>query len=197
MKDSIYIIKDTTINIINKSHTDSNLNFIFQNKQDDDSSIFTNLITIALALIAATIALYQVKLNIISSARINWIENLRATISEYCAEAEKITIILINMKDEGIDDDVDNSLEKWYPEYSASADRYHSLAVKLRLYLNIKEVNHLEIETNVNAITYILEKKSIAEIKKNEVENHLNSILNASRLIFKQEWDRSKHVFKK
>ena len=47
------------------------------------NSIIENSITIIIALIAGIIALYQVKSNIVSSTRINWIENLRLSISEY------------------------------------------------------------------------------------------------------------------
>jgi len=50
------------------------------------------IIPIIVALIAASIAILQVKMNIINSARIQWIENLRKQISTYITEVDNLHV---------------------------------------------------------------------------------------------------------
>lgn len=166
---------------------------------DDNTQLYTNLITIFLALIAALIALYQVKLNTISSARITWIENLRDSISNYTAEVTKCAIILENMSVEFKNKNVieiEEILKNDYEKYVESSYKSEILASKIKLYLNSNEKEHQKIEFLINKITNHIHEQEIKDIDRVKLQKYIEEIIKISKQIFKKEWKKSKQIFK-
>lgn len=165
--------------------------------QEEYSQLITNSVTIFIALIAGMIALYQVKSNIIASSRINWIENLRETISSYCMEIENCCLAKINLHDErkgktGLE--LEKVLDKFYQPYVESSREVDKLSKKALLYLNSKEDVHKKIEDLINQnINLVHDKKND---NRNEIQKNIIEIINLSKKVFKIEWEKSKKIFK-
>jgi hypothetical protein len=68
------------------------------------------IIPILVALIAAVITLWQIKLNNITSSRIKWIESMRLLVSDYCIEAIRLNELLniLNLKQKNNGRTLDN-----------------------------------------------------------------------------------------
>ncbi|MES2656064.1 MAG: hypothetical protein V4620_10775 [Bacteroidota bacterium] len=163
------------------------------------SQLITNIVTILIGLIAGIIALYQVKSNIISSARINWIENLRESISSYCSEVTNCATIIANMHNSckgKTGEDLDKTILEYYSIYYDSANKSYKLGTKVFLYLNSKEKNHKEIEDLIYEISDHLHNRPMAELNRDKLEKDLNEIVKISKTIFKKEWDKSKKIFR-
>ena len=199
---NIGIIKDTIINdsiILKDSIYTFNHNISLAGNSDD-SGLTNNVITISLALVAAVIALYQVKSNIISSARITWIENLRETISNYTVEVSKSATILKNIIDQCKDkeqSEVTRILDNEYPKYLASNTASEILAKKVFLYLNSQEKEHLEIEALIKKTSlHLSELPKTKELDRDEIEANIEQIIKISKGILKKEWNKSKRIFK-
>ena len=191
IKDSVILVTDT----ITKIQHVINLN----TAGDNSSQLVTNIVTILIGLIAGIIALYQVKSNIISSARISWIENLRDSISAYCVEVGNCAVILTNMFNETKGkplDEITKIISRHYPLYSESTNKSSRLGNKIVLYLNSDEINHKTIEELIDKISEHLHKKPLAELDKDQLEKNVNEIIKVSKIIFKTEWDKSKKVFR-
>jgi hypothetical protein len=164
----------------------------------------TNAITIFLGLIAGMIALYQVKLNIISNSRIKWIETLRETISEYCMEISNCNILKINLLDENKrlkknlerkESDNEILLDRYYIPYSESAKKAEKLHVKIMLYLNSENDYHRKMESLMIKNTTLIRKFEIDN--SNELDVNINEMILGSKEIFRIEWKKSKRVFKR
>jgi hypothetical protein len=174
------------INLIHSAEKDLNCN------SELFSSIIENTITIIIALIAGIIALYQVKSNIVSSSRINWIESLRLSISEYYDAVLSTALYIENHL---------KSLEKsekdiLYDKYVQSHSRYFINSNKIRMYLNPKETDHKNLEEIMDKIDICFEKENVRQIDQDIIEIELKKMVNISRKIFKDEWTKSKRVFK-
>lgn len=173
-------INDTvyhTISIIQKS-TDSNVS----------DKIVENSVTIFIALVAGLVALYQVKSNIVSSARIKWIEELRHEISQLYNDTLGTILYWTNFQKAKKDED--------YNRYDLAHSNFFILSNKIRMKLNFKEDNHLKLNTLLNEIELMLEPENIETTTQTDVEVKLKEIVDISRQIFKLEWDKSKKLFK-
>jgi len=169
------------------------------NENIENSQLLNNSFTIFLALIAGLIALYQVKSNIISSARINWIENLRNAISNYTVEISNCGLILTNFlsESEGKSEEEGKAILKiFYKKYEESANKSGVLANKILLYLNSNESEHLKIEKLIEKLDTHLHKKDISELNIDQIEADVTEIISISKGIFKKEWEKSKKLFK-
>ncbi len=191
------ILKDSIIlknNIYKFSHE-----IAFNGSNNDDTQITSNVITISLALIAALIALHQVKSNIISSARITWIENLRNSISEYTIGASNCIVLLKNMLskcDGKSKEEAFKIIENDYSIYFKEMKETDVLANKILLYLNSKEELHREIEELIKKISKNTHQANPKEIDSDEIEADIDKIIEKSKLIFSKEWTKSKKLFK-
>lgn len=171
-----------------------------QSKNGDDSQLTTNLITIGIALVAALLALYQVKSNVISSSRIQWIENLRESISAYCTEVIHCSTLAINFLDEVKEkNDVEAknaTLANFYPVYLESAIKSNLIGTKVLLYLNSKEKEHKRIEDIIGTISKRLHEDKVSELNTDEIDSLIREIISESKKIFKKEWSKSKKLWK-
>lgn len=163
--------------------------------------LVANSITILLALIAGFIALYQVKSNIISSSRIKWIDNLRIAISNYSTEIVNCAYIVINspLQLDYITDpkERESYAEESYNRYINSSNKADIFANQIKLYLNSKEEKHQKIEELINEIgIYIHNQEDVSKIEKEVVYEYVDEIIQLSKIIFKEEWEKSKKIFK-
>lgn len=152
-------------------------------------------IAIVLALLAGGLALFQIKANVISSARIKWIEDLRDTLSKlYPVSLDTVTsareyrIAKSSGKDaEAIRYDEANS--RYLSDFNA-------LSNKIKMLLNSSEPEHRQIEHVIDVIDKKLDKKNIDTVTAYEINDDLKLIVSLSKIIFKKEWDKSKRIFK-
>lgn len=164
----------------------------------DNNQIIPNLITILLAFIAAFIALFQVKSNVISSSRIKWIEDLRTTLSEYTAEVNLCTSIILNMRNESLKvskENRDKTIREFYPNYIESSRKIDSLGNKVLLHLNSDKLPHKIIEKNIAAIYDQLHKNMMVSLNQDLIEFEIAEIIKNAKIIFKTEWEKSKKIY--
>jgi len=175
----ILFIKDTISHIIT----------IIDKKEETSltEKILENSITVVLALTAGLVALYQVKSNIVSTARIKWIEETRQDISQLYNESLGTILYWTNFK-------LNNKPED-YNKYDISHSNFFILSNRIRMRLNIKEDRHLKLERILNDIEIMLDPDNIEKHKQEDIEIKLKEVVKLSREIFKIEWDKSKKIF--
>lgn len=160
-------------------------------------TLITNGVTIFIALLAGIVALHQVKLNVVSAARIKWIENLRETLSQYCTELEKGSLIKANYFDERkckTEPELDSILRKFYDPYKASSSEVFRLQSKIILYLNSKNQKHKEIERLLQQNSHLLHDFNGCHVVK--IRRNTEQIIRISKDIFEIEWEKSRKLFK-
>jgi hypothetical protein len=188
--DSLQLLNDTIVKMGNDIHITL--------QQTPDSTLSPTTISIIAILITGVIALYQVKMNIITKARVEWIESLRETLCEYFKEASTTMIILKDMLG---DSDCKNArgiediLTEDYPKFRDANLKIMKLASKIRLYLNNKEEKHIEIENTINKIDIYLNNSNIRELKYNILKADIDHIILLSREIINEEWAKTKNLF--
>jgi hypothetical protein len=150
--------------------------------------ILENSITILIALIAGMVALYQVKSNIVSSARIKWIEELRHEISQLYNDSLGTILYwgIYNESKENVD----------YDKYDLAHSNFFILSNRIKMKININEEKHKELDQIIMEVAQMLEPEEIEKYKQEDIEIKLKKIVIISREIFKKEWDRSKRIFK-
>jgi hypothetical protein len=154
-----------------------------------------NLITIVLALIAGFIALYQMKSNIISSARIRWIEQLRESLSNLYPNALNVfNAYEMHIIYQDRADAVQSNL--FYGKYLQHLSDYNSLSAKIKMQLNSNEPEHKSIEDILDEVDEKINQAMTLSVSLEGVDNDLLRILNHSKNIFKLEWEKSKKIFK-
>jgi len=160
------------------------------------SSILENTATIVIALIAGIIALYQVKSNIVSSSRIRWIENLRISISEYYQASLATGLFLENWMNLDENTEVNDDERELRRNYLDAHSTYFIKSNNIRMFLNPNKSDHKEIENIMDKIDTFFEEKNVRDINQALIENELKKIVVLSRKIFKEEWRKSKKIFK-
>lgn len=154
------------------------------------------LIPILIALLAGIIALYQVKLNNITSARIRWIESLRLIISKYISELDDLNTRISNVitrvsEGEGLN----KVFNEKYDMMRKSIKTINQLGNQIKLYLNPNENLHSKLESHLDKF----EERSLKdfhETQMNELKQLSSHCINTARDILKKEWDKaSKNLF--
>lgn len=161
----------------------------------DWNDLLKNSISIFLALIAGLFAIYQMKLNIITSARIKWNEDLRDAFSKLYSsslEAHAAHKNYSNALSAGITADVNQH----YAEYISNMSIFNASANKITMMLNSNEREHKDIEDTISLIDSMLTVSSIQTVTQIDIENELKKIVRNSKVIFKKEWEKSKRLFR-
>jgi hypothetical protein len=159
-------------------------------------TLITNSVTIFIALIAAMVALHQVKLNVISAARIKWIEDLRETLSLYCCEIEIATNAKLDLVDERkgkSGNELEEVLDKFYNPYVNASKEVQKLQSKIYLYLDSENPQHKKIEELLRLNSILLHKAP--GDNRNEMRNNIVEITKIAKVIFKVEWRKSEVLF--
>jgi hypothetical protein len=146
------------------------------------------VLPVGLALVAGMIALYQVKANVVSSARIKWIEDLREAMSELYQTGIMATLHYHLHKKE---QNADESNVK-YQKYVQSHSRFLILSNKIKLLVNTKEENHKKLVDSLSKVELLLSDAQERDVSQREVEVELEEMVKISRKIFKKEWNKSK-----
>jgi hypothetical protein len=172
----------------------------YSNSSHSSQNSLFLLIPIIATIIGGVIALFQVRGNTISSARITWIENFRIAISEYCVEIQNAILIMQNSLDRIRTEgpryiQADRIID--YNKYVDSHRKAKILAIKIKLYLHSKEIEHKEIEKEIDRHESIVEFKNISNINLVDFENDINKIIVNSKIIIKTEWEKAKSYFPK
>ena len=151
------------------------------------------IIPIILGLFAGLIALYQVKLNNITSAKIEWVEKFRDSLSDYLTNADAAAVGIINVDHMGLlEKEKENKSERYYKYYDSYcsytdlASRYY-VQVKLLLYKKNKEFEELEVLIDDIDKSYS-EVKNDTEIKN--LRNKIIQCISLSQNILKIEWKK-------
>jgi hypothetical protein len=159
--------------------------------------LITNSVTILIALIAGMVALHQVKLNVISAARVKWVEDLRETLSLYVCEIEIATNARLDLIDERkgkSGKDLEDVLDKFYNPYLNASKEVQKLQSKILLYLDSENTQHKKIEELLH-LNSILVHKTPGD-NRDEIRRNITEIVKISKSIFKVEWKKSKGLFK-
>lgn len=163
-------------------------------KPFDWYELYKNLITIFLGLVAAFVALWQAKSNIISSARIKWNEDLREALSKLYSAALDTHLDYVNYFNSKNNNSIDSSSH--YNNYSNNLSTFNLISNKVLMLLNSNEKEHRNIEVIIDKIDKMLGTTNISSITQQSLEVELKKIVENSKIIFKKEWEKSKKVFK-
>ncbi|HRP92575.1 MAG: hypothetical protein IT276_01770 [Ignavibacteriaceae bacterium] len=153
-------------------------------------------IPIIVVILGGFLAIYQVKMNIIKSARITWIENLRDTLSQYISATSNVEQILDLMRaDVNSGTDPDASFKNHSKSLISSSNESMRYATKVKLYLNIKEDKHKaladKIDEFIDNCVNTFDKRGDERTKaKNAIKSNIQSIVRLAQYILKNEWDR-------
>ncbi len=160
-------------------------------------TLITNAVTIIIALLAGIVALHQVKLNVVSDARIKWIESLRDALSQYCTELHKCSLLKANFFDEKAGktgQELDNVLCKFYPPYSESSNEVLRLQSKVLLYLDSHDEQQKKIEDLLLENSLLLHDKNEYNIEF--IRRNIEQIIRLAKEVFGAELKKSKRLFK-
>jgi hypothetical protein len=143
-----------------------------------------------LALLAGLIALYQVKANVISSARIKWIEEFKTNVSEFISSTNE-SLFAYDLHIKGEKDE-----KEYYNKAYIALNKSHVLENKIRLNLNLAEPLHVSIEKHLDQIKEIMnnDELKVAE-KENLVAEEFHYLANFTSKMIKLEWEKSKKMF--
>ena len=189
------VIRKKTV-ITNYEHSNTNDFLSKLNKVISSSSG----ITVILALLAAFVALHQVKSNVISSSRIKWIEEFKDNISKHNnALCQMIYNYGMHQKyrDENENPEVKNY--KYYDEYV----KFHYLAnmheANLLVNLNPDEKMYQDIKVTLNEIRLAQKDISFQDTDSDELYRKVTILLtklrDQSQKALKIEWKKSKRMF--
>lgn len=159
-------------------------------------SIITNSVTIFIALLAGMVALYQVKLNVISAARIKWVEDLRETLSLYCCEIEIATnnrLDLLDARKGKSGEELEDVLDKFYVPYVSASKEVQKLQSKIFLYLDSENSQHKRIEELLHINSLLLHRAQ--GDNRDKIRENILEITKISKFIFKNEWKKSNSLF--
>lgn len=158
-------------------------------------TLITNSVTILIALMAGLIALHQVKLNIISSARIKWIEDLREILSLYSSELENCSKVKLDFEDElKHKGKTETVREKYFQPYTISSNEVLKLQSKAFLYLNSKDPKQKEIEELIRKNSLLLHDMN--KDHRDEIFENIQKIISLAKEVFNLELVKSKSLFK-
>lgn len=183
--DSVYTsMRDTLFHYVCHTNVGTEMSFV--------DRILGNAITVIIALIAGLVALYQVKSNVVSTARIKWIEDLRESISELYEAALSSSLYY----EQHTMHEANPGSEKYYDRYVVSHSKFFILSNKIKMQINIEEQEHSDLYNSITEVSELLGKLSTKKIDQHMVQKHLDAIVKTSQIIFKKEWNRSKKLFK-
>ena len=170
-------------------------------KNSAKDQLTNNIITILLALVAAFIALYQVKSNVSSNYRIKWVEDLRHNLSEFLEGSQRqqslFADIVGKQKRMGKMEYPDFWEDfKVFNETQSGNIRMHS---KLKLYLTSQNPLHKAIEEKLDEIQAKL-KITQPNLHTNEnaddIANLVDETIDLAKNVFEEELDKSKKMFR-
>lgn len=161
------------------------------NKEIKQQNLFSIIIPIIVVVIAGLLALCQVKANIISSARIEWTQNLRKTLSLFLSEVMNINLHLREMASSYDSSNKDEFREKYIKQYD-NFKKVNEYACQIKLFLNNqKEKDHRDLQVYIEKyVDKATKDKEFDDI--DYLDDMQNIIIETSQKILKQAWEDAK-----
>jgi len=161
-------------------------------KKNDDNSL-TYITPILVAFFAGFIALLQVKSNTISTSRISWIENLRASLSQFVGEGLIMNFHFVKARDLMVEGKEEEGM-KLYEEIVPQTIKMAELSYKIRLYLSPTEESHIKLE----GLLRQFEKLAIGNIndvaKSDDLYKVTEELISSAKEILKETWEDAKSI---
>jgi hypothetical protein len=200
MGNLILTISDTTLvnKIINHCLDSSNKIIIINDTTPNTTFNFSLWIPIFAAIIVGLFALYQVRSNTISNARINWIEKFSGIISDYCVKIDILRLAMLNHINEKnlLGRDYTDILKKAaYGKYLIAHNDVQKLAYLIRIYLVSEEKDCLNIKRELLNHDKKVDLDSVTDLSIKEFESSIDRIISNAEKIINQEWKKSKSYF--
>lgn len=154
-------------------------------------SNYKDYLPILVALLAGLLALFQVKANIISSARIEWTQNLRKVVSQYLSE---IMILNYNLREvlELNDKGKKQEAKDLYDKQADSFKKVNEFGNQIKLFLNNKkETEHSELQ-NCIQVYYDKAVHGKGSNEVDELDKMQKEIISKSQEILKHAWEDAK-----
>ncbi|MDX9696382.1 MAG: hypothetical protein RBT49_11385 [Bacteroidales bacterium] len=180
-----------------------NFQLILDPKQFQSSSTMSQtapiIIPILVAAIAAIIALYQVKLNIILKARMSWIEKLRKEISDFISTATNLYFMIKSQKNEietlekHSDKKNNTTIGKFQKEILEYCIDLKKQGSNIKMFLITDDEHNKEIENQINLITDISEKSNVQDYDK--LKEAIDTLVSSSMNVFNDEWEKANRLF--
>lgn len=146
--------------------------------------------TTFLALLAGLIALYQVKANVISNARIKWIDEFKTNVSEFISSTNE-SLYAYDLYLKG-----DKAEKEYFIMAYIATNKSHVLENKIRLNLNLEEHLHVSIGTQLDNVKKIMNNQKLkVEEKEDLVAQEFHHLVNFTSKMIKLEWEKSKKMF--
>ncbi|MCG9791026.1 hypothetical protein [Flavobacterium algicola] len=150
--------------------------------------------TVFLALIGGLIALYQVKANVISSARIKWIEEFKTNIAEYTSMTNEV---IFSFREHFESKDLDHR-SLYHQKYMDVSHKVAIVRGKIYLNLNLDEKPYksiCNIMTNIEKLTLHTNLENICQEENyDEISDLFNDLNSATFKAMKIEWEKSKKL---
>jgi hypothetical protein len=150
---------------------------------------------IFLALSGGLIALYQVKANVISSARIKWIEDFKTNIAEYSSTTNSS---IFNFR-EYADKRNGDARRTYHQQYMNDVQKIMSIKGKILMNLNRNENSYEKIYQIVNRIEVLTAHDNLDSICQLdnylELESQFDLLNIATNEAMKFEWEKAKKMF--
>ncbi|WP_204346682.1 hypothetical protein [Psychroserpens algicola] len=169
-----------------------NINLVTAQKVEKKSSEWLSYaVPIVLGLLAGLIALYQVKLNNITSAKIEWVRKFSDVSSHYLMNIDSSAVELTNYihlnKKEADQTDKSDEYNDCYKKYCAATDlaSQYYFQVKLLFYKNTREFQHLEtlLDELDNLYGEVKNKEDI-----NSLRAKMREFILSAQQILAEEW---------
>ena len=151
--------------------------------------------TIFLALLGGIIALYQVKANVISTARIKWIEEFKTDIAEFSATIHS-GIFTYN---EYIAAEDKVRRKQYHQKYMEDVNQ--SVAIRNKIIMNLDRTEPLyekvyQIMEKIESLTEYENLEYIGNDKNYHIiEKEFNNLNAATHQVMKVEWKKAKKLF--
>ncbi len=147
-----------------------------------------------LALLGGLVALFQVKANVISEARIKWVEEFKKNIADYISTTNSM---IFNFREF---EDLKNGDHRrdYHTKYMDLSHKTQSLYAQIEMNLNRNEQLYEDIYQILNRIetlTSIDNLGSVSELENYEIlHNEFSNLTKATQKAMKVEWDKSKKL---
>lgn len=153
--------------------------------------VLTSLIPILVAVIGGLLAILGIKGNIISTARIQWVQDLRTALCEYVEANEKLHIHLLDEKK--------RQLESFEFDTLSLLIMVNKHGNRIALFLNRSKARHQKSHVELYGAIQQLESELSAYVKKeyevpddDKVESLKKAVLEKAGIVLKEAWEDSK-----
>lgn len=160
----------------------------------NDSNCFFDLLPLLVVIIGGIIALYQVNLNIVTSARVKKIEELRTLLTDFSSAVYNLNTTIKNHR-LIVKKDPDIDKIALYDKYYLKASETTRASNLFALYLDDRNEIHQDIIEDIDKLGNMLDLNNYQESNYNQVEEIVNRITENSATYINNEWDLIRNRF--